>query len=156
MHGFQKNFAQLVSFRKRSAVQNICLRRLKVKVKLEGQMILRESSRDKLVWACSSVHPSTPPTPPPCTPPPPQNKFFFRFGFFVEKIRLLYPPPPFPPPTPRGPLPLPLPHPRNRGYLTLRQPSGRRHNFFPSYFASNLMLSAYLLGMFLVGYKVCN
>ena len=30
----------------------------------------------------------------------------------------------------------------------MRQPSGRRHNFFPSRFASNLMLSAYLLGYF--------
>ena len=32
----------------------------------------------------------------------------------------------------------------------MRQPSGRRHNVFPSRVASNLMLSAYLLGMFLV------
>ena len=39
MHGFQNNFAQLSSLRRRSAVQNICLRRLKVKVTLEGQMI---------------------------------------------------------------------------------------------------------------------
>ena len=38
MHGFQKNFAQLLSSRRRSAVQNVCLRRLKVKVTLEGQM----------------------------------------------------------------------------------------------------------------------
>ena len=32
----------------------------------------------------------------------------------------------------------------------MRQPSGRRNNFFPKRFVSNLMLSAYLLGMFLV------
>ena len=34
-----KNLAQLLSPRRRSAVQNICLRRLKVKATLEGQMI---------------------------------------------------------------------------------------------------------------------
>ena len=34
MHGFLNNFAQLLSSRGRSAVQNISLRRLKVKVKL--------------------------------------------------------------------------------------------------------------------------
>ena len=39
MHGFQNNFAQLLSLRRRSAAQNICLRRLKVKVTLEGQVI---------------------------------------------------------------------------------------------------------------------
>ena len=39
MHGFQNNFAQLLSSRRSSAVQNICLHRLKVKVTLEGQMI---------------------------------------------------------------------------------------------------------------------
>ena len=39
MHGFQNNFAQLLSLRRRSVVQNICLRRLKIKVTLEGQMI---------------------------------------------------------------------------------------------------------------------
>ena len=39
MHGFQNNFAQLLSLRRRSAVLNICLCRLKVKVTLEGQMI---------------------------------------------------------------------------------------------------------------------
>ena len=38
MHGF-KIFAHLLSLRRRSAVQNICLRRLKVKVTIEGQMI---------------------------------------------------------------------------------------------------------------------
>ena len=32
----------------------------------------------------------------------------------------------------------------------MRQPSERRHNFFPSRFASNLINLAYLLGMFLV------
>ena len=37
--GIQKNFAQLLSLRMRSAVQNIYLHRLKVKVTLEGQMI---------------------------------------------------------------------------------------------------------------------
>ena len=35
-------------------------------------------------------------------------------------------------------------------FIPMRQSSGRRHNFFPICFASNLMLSAYLLGMFLV------
>ena len=35
-----------------------------------------------------------------------------------------------------------------------RQPSGPRHNFFPGRFASNLMLSAYLLGMFLVATEI--
>ena len=39
MHGFQNNFAQLLSSRRRSAVLNICLCRLKIKVTLEGQMI---------------------------------------------------------------------------------------------------------------------
>ena len=39
MHGFQNNFAQLLSSKRRSVVQNICLCRLKVKVTLEGQMI---------------------------------------------------------------------------------------------------------------------
>ena len=39
IHGFQNNFAQLLSLRRRSAIQNHCLRRLKVKVTLEGQMI---------------------------------------------------------------------------------------------------------------------
>ena len=38
MHGFQNNFAQLLSLRRKNAVQNICLHRLKVKVTLEGQM----------------------------------------------------------------------------------------------------------------------
>ena len=36
------------------------------------------------------------------------------------------------------------------------QPSGRKYNFFPSRFASNVMLSAYLLGMSLVVNTVCN
>ena len=35
-------------------------------------------------------------------------------------------------------------------FIPMHQPSGWRHNFFPSHFVSNLMLSAYLLGMFLV------
>ena len=39
MHGFQNNFAHLLSSRRRSAVRNIFSRRLKVKVTLEGQMI---------------------------------------------------------------------------------------------------------------------
>ena len=39
MYGFQNNFAQLLSSRRRSAVRNICSRRLKVKFTLEGQMI---------------------------------------------------------------------------------------------------------------------
>ena len=41
MHGFQNNFAHLLSSRRKNAVQNTCLRRLKVKVTLEGQMIKR-------------------------------------------------------------------------------------------------------------------
>ena len=36
MHGFQNNFAQLLSSRRRSVIQNICSRTLKVKVTLEG------------------------------------------------------------------------------------------------------------------------
>ena len=39
MHGFQNYYAQFLSLRRRSAIQNICLRRLKVKVTLDGQMI---------------------------------------------------------------------------------------------------------------------
>ena len=39
MHGFQNKIAQLLSSRRKSDVQNICLYRLKVKVTLEGQMI---------------------------------------------------------------------------------------------------------------------
>ena len=39
MHGFKIIFAQLLSLRRRSAIQNIYVRRLKVKVTLEGQMI---------------------------------------------------------------------------------------------------------------------
>ena len=39
MHGFQNNFAQLLSSRRRSAVGNISSGRLKVKVTLQGQMI---------------------------------------------------------------------------------------------------------------------
>ena len=35
MHGLQNNFAQLLSSIRRSAVPNICLRRLKVKVTKE-------------------------------------------------------------------------------------------------------------------------
>ena len=31
-HGFQNNFTQLLSSRRRSAIQNICLHRLKVEV----------------------------------------------------------------------------------------------------------------------------
>ena len=56
MHGFQNNFAQLLSLRSRSAIQNICLRRLKVKVTLEGQMIkwsLIELVRD---ITCTLMH----------------------------------------------------------------------------------------------------
>ena len=32
----------------------------------------------------------------------------------------------------------------------MHQPSRQRHNFFPSRFASNLMLPAYLLGMLMI------
>ena len=39
MHGFQNNFAQVFSLRSSSAIRNICLGRLKVKVTLEDQMI---------------------------------------------------------------------------------------------------------------------
>ena len=38
MHGFQNNFAQLLSSR-RSTARNVCSLRLKFKVTLEGQMI---------------------------------------------------------------------------------------------------------------------
>ena len=62
MHGFQNNFAQLLSSRQRSAVENICLRRLIVKVTLEGQMIkwsLIELVRD---ITCTLMHCYAPPT----------------------------------------------------------------------------------------------
>ena len=36
---FKRHFAQLLSSRRRSAIQNICLRRLKFKVTFEGKMI---------------------------------------------------------------------------------------------------------------------
>ena len=39
MHGFQNNFAQVFSLRCSSAIRNICLGRLEVKVTLEGQMV---------------------------------------------------------------------------------------------------------------------
>ena len=35
---------------------------------------LRRSSKDKLVWACLPVHPSTSAQPPPPPPPPPPQK----------------------------------------------------------------------------------
>ena len=41
MNGFQNNLAQLVSLRSSSAIRNISLGKLKVKVTLEGQMIKR-------------------------------------------------------------------------------------------------------------------
>ena len=40
MHGFQNNFAQLLSSRRRNAGRNICLSRLKVKVTLDVVMLL--------------------------------------------------------------------------------------------------------------------
>ena len=68
MHGFQNNFAQLLSSRRRSAVRNVCSRRLKVKV-TQG---------------------------PP--PPPPQKKrkrnFYFGFGCLVKKKFTYSSPPP--------------------------------------------------------------
>ena len=81
MHGFQNYVAQLLSSRRRSAVKNICFRRLKVKVTLEDQMTkwsyielvrdiicllmhcyapnIEEVEGSILVGACSSVHPPT-------------------------------------------------------------------------------------------------
>ena len=56
MHGFQNNFARLLSSGRRSAVQNICLCRLKVKVTLVSQMIkwlLIEFVRD---ITCTLMH----------------------------------------------------------------------------------------------------
>ena len=41
-------------------------------------------------------------------------------------------------------------------FIPMCQSSGQRHNFFPSRFASNLMLPAYILGMILVLNSVCN
>ena len=38
----------------------------------------------------------------------------------------------------------------------MHQPSGHRHNVFPSRFASDMMLSAYLLGIFLVANPVAE
>ena len=39
MHGFQNDWAQLLSLRSRSAIRSICLGGLKVKVTFEGQMV---------------------------------------------------------------------------------------------------------------------
>ena len=39
VHGFQNNLAQLLSSKSKSAILNICLGRLKIKVSLEGQII---------------------------------------------------------------------------------------------------------------------
>ena len=39
MHGFQDNLAQLFSLQSRSAILNICIGKLKIKVTLDGQMI---------------------------------------------------------------------------------------------------------------------
>ena len=69
---------------------------------------LRRSWRGNLVWACSSIHPSTPQhthpsplRPPPTPPPPPKNtKCLFRFGFCVKKKKLTLPLPASPSPPP--------------------------------------------------------
>ena len=60
MHGFQNNMAQLLSSKRKSAVQNICLPRLKVKVTLEGQII--KWSEIELVRdiTCTFMHCYTP------------------------------------------------------------------------------------------------
>ena len=41
-------------------------------------------------------------------------------------------------------------------FVPVRQQSRKRNSFFSSCFTSNLMLPACLLGMILVGNKVCN
>ena len=41
-------------------------------------------------------------------------------------------------------------------FIPMRQQSRQRSTFFPCHFTSNLMLPACLLGMILVGNKVCN
>ena len=48
MHRFQNNFAQLLSFRSKSAIWNICLGKLKGKATLEGQ----NDDRIVINWAC--------------------------------------------------------------------------------------------------------
>ena len=45
---------------------------------------------------------------------------------------------------------------KNAIIITMRQQSRQRNSFFSSRFTSNLMLPACLLGMILVGNKVCN
>ena len=41
-------------------------------------------------------------------------------------------------------------------FILMRQPPQQRYSFFSSYFTLNLMLPACLLGIVLVGNKVCN
>ena len=41
-------------------------------------------------------------------------------------------------------------------FILMRQPPQQRYSFFSSHFTLNLMLPACLLGMILVGNKVCN
>ena len=122
MQGFQNYFAQLLSSRRKSAVKNICLRRLKVKVTHEGQMI--KWSEIELVRniTCTIMHcyapnfeeveganwfgrvrlsiqqplllnPLTPPPPPP--PHEPNQKYMF-FIWILCEINSLTPVPPPP------------------------------------------------------------
>ena len=117
MHGFQNNLAQLLSSRKRSAVLNICSRRLKVKVALEGQII--KWSYIELVRArtCIFIHCYAPsfeefegqiglglfirpfiyPPPPISSPPPPKKK---NIWILCKKKSLTLAHLPLPSPTP--------------------------------------------------------
>ena len=115
MHGFQNSFAQLLSSRRRSAVRNICSRRLKVKFTLEGQMI--KWSQIELVRAITCTfmrccahnfreveganwfRPVRLSVDLPLPARPPKNVFFFfffffffRFGCFVKNSLTLAPP----------------------------------------------------------------
>ena len=111
MHGFQNNFAQLLSLRRKSAVQNIllCRCRLKVKVTLEGQMIKWPEIELVRDITCTFMHCYAPNfeevegpnwfgpvrlsvhlLPFPHTPPPPKKK----------KFTYSSPAPPAPPPPP--------------------------------------------------------
>ena len=65
---------------------------------------LRRSWRGKLVWACSTVHPSTPPpptNPQPAPPPPPKYFFFLDLDSLWKKITYSSSPPALRPPPPQ-------------------------------------------------------
>ena len=118
MHGFQNHYAQLLSLRRRSASQKICLRRLKVKVTFEGQMIKWSSIELVRAITCTFIYgfqnnfaqllsPTSKkfkgqlglglfacpsiyfcPTPPPPPPKKKKKKKSFIFGIFVQKNSL--------------------------------------------------------------------